>query len=59
MPKPKPESDAEWARSVERRLNALERPATARVGSWVLSEDRDGNLIAVNSRTGASKTIAP
>lgn len=59
MAGPKPQTDAEWVRSVERRLAALERSQIVRVGSWSLSEDRSGNLIAVNSRTGKSKVVAP
>lgn len=59
MAGPKPQTDAEWVRSVERRLAALERSQLARVGAWTLSEDRNGNLIAMNSRTGTSKVVAP
>ena len=40
-----PQTDAEWARNVERRLRQLESPNTARVGPWVLSAP-DGDLIA-------------
>lgn len=56
---PKPTTDAEWARDVERRLAALERSQTVRVGAWSLSEDRDGRLVGVNSRTGARVVIEP
>lgn len=59
MAGPKPQTDAEWARSVERRLAALERSQLVRIGAWTLSEDRNGNLIAQNSRTGTQTVVAP
>lgn len=40
-----PRDDSEWARDVERRLRALERKQTVRIGNWVLSE-RAGELVA-------------
>lgn len=52
-------TDAEWAREVERRLAALERPRIARCGAWTLSETASGGLEAVNSRTGRAVRIAP
>ena len=39
------DTDGEWAREVERRLDALARQPTSRVGGWVLSE-RDGEIVA-------------
>ena len=51
-------TDAEWAREVARRLDALERPVVARVGAWTLSETTNGGLIAVNSRTGRRVVVA-
>ena len=39
-------SDAEWARSVERRLQQIERPTILRVGGWTLSETVNHGLIA-------------
>lgn len=39
------DTDGQWARSVEQRLNAMERPDTMRIGEWVVSS-RDGELVA-------------
>lgn len=43
--RPTPLTDAEWARNIVRRIEALEAPGTTRAGDWVLS-DRDGQLTA-------------
>lgn len=40
-----PRTDAQWARDVEQRLNALESASTVRVGNWVLTS-QNGNLQA-------------
>lgn len=39
------DTDGEWAREVERRQRANERPETLRLSNWVLSV-RDGEIIA-------------
>lgn len=42
-----PKTNAEWARSVDKRAGELENPDSQRIGLWVLSTDPDtGNLIA-------------
>lgn len=42
-----PETDAEFARDVDRRLDESEQPESARCGDWTIStEDGTGNLIA-------------
>jgi hypothetical protein len=52
-----PTDNAEWARSADQRLSALENPTNQRIGSWVLSESADGNLIA-SYATGGSTVLA-
>lgn len=47
-PLTKPANNAEWARQVQQRLRRLEARGTVRIGSWTLTEDGDGNLMAVN-----------
>jgi hypothetical protein len=48
-------TDAQWARSVTQRLSNLENPKTTRIGTFVLSDDGVGGLLA-HSPTG---TITP
>lgn len=59
MAGPKPQDESQWARAVERRLAALERPQVQRIGAWSLFVETDGSLVAVNSTTGNTKVIAP
>lgn len=40
-------TDAEWARDVERRLQALERATSLRVGQWTITGQGDGSLVAM------------
>ena len=40
-----PRTDPEWAREMQRRVEALESSTTVRIGQWVLSV-KDGDLIA-------------
>lgn len=49
-----PKSDAEWARTTQRRLEAAEHSTTQRVGRWVLIEHpTTGDLIAAHESGGA------
>lgn len=51
-------SDADWARSVEERLEDGQTSPVVRMGDWVLSTDPDtGNLIASHIG-GGGKTVA-
>lgn len=43
----KPASDAEWARDVERRLTALERPQSLRIGQWTITQRGNESLWAL------------
>lgn len=52
-----PTDNAEWARSTDARLSALETPSSLRAGQWVISESDDGNLIA-SYATGGSRVLA-
>lgn len=49
-------TDQEWARSVQQRLAALERPSLLRVGDWTIEVDGHGALVV--SRDGRSVRIA-
>lgn len=45
----KPDTDAQWARDVEKRLQTLEAGGRAvRIGEWVIA-DRDGKLVATTA----------
>ena len=49
-----PQTDEEWARNTQRRIEQVEHPASTRIGAWVLSTDPEsGNLIASNVNGGA------
>lgn len=55
----KPTTDAEWARSVERRLRHLENPRALRMGNWMISVSPvSGDLIADHIPTGRRVTLA-
>jgi hypothetical protein len=41
-----PVSDAQWARQIAQRVKTLENPTQARVGTFVLTDDNAGNLVA-------------
>lgn len=41
-----PKTNAEWARSTQRRIESAENPTSLRAGEWVLSTSADGHLIA-------------
>lgn len=47
-----PQTDAEFARDVDRRLDNAEQPTTLRAGEWTLSTDGQGNLIGAHSNGG-------
>ena len=49
----KPKTEAQWARSVEDRIQKLMNPTTVRVGDWVLSGDSAGDLVATKSSSEA------
>lgn len=51
-----PRTDAEWAREIQRRLEALESATTLRIGAWVLSVNSAGDLIA--STAGSTVILA-
>lgn len=40
-----PRTDPEWARDIQRRVEALEDSVSVRIGDWVLNV-KDGNLVA-------------
>ena len=40
-----PRTDPEWARDIQRRIEALEDSVSVRIGGWVLNV-KDGNLVA-------------
>lgn len=55
---PAPRNDAEWARSIVRRIENLERPSALRAGDWVITTSPDtGNLIASHV-TGGSVVLS-
>lgn len=41
-----PKTDAEWARSTQRRIESAENSTSLRAGEWVMSTSADGHLIA-------------
>lgn len=45
-----PRTDVEWARDIQRRLEALEDSTSVRIGDWVLNV-KDGDLIATTIGT--------
>ena len=45
-----PRTDPEWARDIQRRIEALEDSVSVRVGPWVLNV-KDGDLIATSPGT--------
>ena len=53
-----PQNDPEWARKVEKRLAALERPGSILMGNWVISMNQYGDLVADNLVKGARTVIA-
>lgn len=55
----KPRNDAEWARSIDRRLKALESPRSIRMGNWMISvSDVSGSLVADHIPTGRRTILA-
>lgn len=55
----KPTNDAEWARTIEKRLAALENPRSIRLGNWMVSVSPiSGDLIADHIPTGRRDTLA-
>lgn len=49
-----PQTNAQWARNTDRRIQSVEHPTSSRVGPWVLSnDDNTGNLIASNINGGS------
>lgn len=50
-----PKNDAEFARNMDRRVNAVENPVSQRVGDWVLSTNPDtGDLLASHVDGGST-----
>lgn len=48
------QTNEQWARNVDTRIQSVEHPTTARVGQWVLAtDDNTGNLIASNVNGGS------
>lgn len=41
-----PKTNAEWARSTQRRIESAENPTSLRAGEWVFSTSTDGHLLA-------------
>jgi len=50
-----PRTDMEWARDIQRRVEALEDSVSVRIGPWVLNV-KDGDLIA--STPGTTVVLA-
>ena len=49
-----PQTNAQWARNTDRRIQSVEHPTSSRVGPWVFStDDNTGNLIASNINGGS------
>ena len=48
-----PKNEAEFGRSVVRRLEDVENPTSVRAGSWVISTGDDGDLIASHADGGS------
>jgi len=51
-----PRNDPEWARDIQRRVEALEDSTSVRIGDWVLNV-RDGNLVA-STMSGVTVVLA-
>ncbi len=51
-----PRTDPEWARDIQRRVEALEDSISVRIGDWVLNV-KDGDLIA-STMSGVSVVLA-
>lgn len=51
-----PRTDPEWARDIQRRVEALEDSVSVRIGDWVLNV-RDGNLVA-STMSGVTVVLA-
>lgn len=55
----RPTTDAQWAREVEKRLRALERPRMVTLGPWQVSVSPiSGDLVADHIPTGRRRVIA-
>lgn len=54
-----PKNNAEWARGVQKRQDAVENPASSRTGKWVLSTDENDNLIASFANGGSVVLAKP
>jgi hypothetical protein len=55
-----PQTDEEWARNTQRRIEQVEHPASTRIGAWVLSTNPDtGDLIASHVEGGAVRLASP
>lgn len=53
-----PNTNAEWARNVQKRLDQVEHPASARIGAWVLSTDSETGALIASNVNGGSTVIA-
>ena len=51
-----PRTDPEWARDLQRRVEALEDSTSVRIGNWVLNV-KDGNLVA-STMSGVTVVLA-
>ena len=51
-----PRTDPEWARDIQRRVEALEDSTSVRIGDWVLNV-KDGNLVA-STMSGVTVVLA-
>lgn len=51
-----PRTDPEWARDIQRRVEALEDSVSVRIGDWVLNV-KNGDLIAT-TMSGVSVVLA-
>jgi hypothetical protein len=51
-----PRTDPEWARDLQRRVEALEDSTSVRIGDWVLNV-KDGNLVA-STMSGVTVVLA-
>ena len=51
-----PRTDIEWARDIQRRIEALEDSVSVRIGDWVLNV-KDGNLVA-STMSGVTVVLA-
>lgn len=53
-----PETDEDWARDTEKRLDNVEHPVASRAQDWVLATGEDGSLIACYQVTGGCVRLA-